>query len=93
MFQVAKELASASNRWVAGLEQTRWDAINVVQTTKGKFLLITRYCTLWQGELGHYKIQIFDTIDELAKALDASNPLDRDILVQLGKSSEIAEQI
>jgi hypothetical protein len=92
-FKVAEELGFASNRWVAGREQTRWDEIEVLKTAKGKYVLRQEYVTLWQGEQGSNTYRIFDSLDELVAVLDTTKPLHRKLLDKMGLLESLSEEI
>jgi hypothetical protein len=92
-FTVKAELAFRGTRWQHGREQSRWNEVEVIETAKGKFILGRYYITCWQGESGEEGYLMFDSLDELAKALDATNDLDREVLEKLGKLDEVSEEV
>jgi len=45
-----KEIASVSDRCVAGQEQSRWTDLAIYKTAAGSYVLWIAYYTRWQGE-------------------------------------------
>ena len=62
-------LASASDRWIAGKEQTRWTEISVYRTDTGKLVIAWEYITLWQGELSGYQAKVCEMVTEVTAEL------------------------
>jgi hypothetical protein len=92
-FKVAEELGFASDRWIAGREQTRWSELEVVRTAKGKYVLRDEYVSMWQGEQGSITYTVYDTLDELVATLDPTKPLERKLLNKMGLLESLSEEI
>ncbi len=89
-------LASASDRWIAGREQTRWTEIAVYKTESGKYVIAWESITLWQGELNGYHAKVCELAPEVIAELmtdDAEgvayfSDLAKEVLDELAKSDE-----
>ena len=87
---MGKELAYVSTRWIAGREQTRWDAYTLYKTASGKFVLKEEYISLWQGEESTLNVKVFDTEAEMLEYL-TQDSLGIDLLKKAGY--DISERI
>lgn len=89
-------LASVSNRWVAGQEQTRWTEITVYQTESGKYVIAWEFITLWQGEENSYRAKVCERVAEVTAELMGNNPegqaffsdMAKELIGELAKSNE-----
>jgi len=92
-FVVAEEVAFASSRWQHGKEQTRWQEREVIRTRKGSYVLRSSTISLWRGEPCTHSYAAFSSLEQLAGSLDATNPLDREVLKQIGALEQVSREI
>lgn len=89
-------LASASDRWIAGREQTRWTEIAVYKTESGKYVIAWESITLWQGELNSYRAKVCEFASETIAELMSDDEegtayfssLAKEVLEELAQSDE-----
>lgn len=74
---VGELLAHADTHRNSGPSNTRWWAVSVYRTAAGRFVLALEWHTRWQGEMACQTAEVHDTLDAVAEALEAHNPLDR----------------
>ena len=82
-----EEIASASNKWINGQDQSRWEDLTLYRTTGGKYVLQREYCTQWQGESGSDDAEIFDNVAELNEHFRAGISNIEYELIQEGKKT------
>ena len=89
-----KKLASASGRWVAGQEQTRWTEIAVYETESGRYVVTRNHYTLWQGEENSYGAEICETQEQVMTELMGDDLDGGYILSDLAKEvlNELAQE-
>lgn len=82
-------LATVSNKWVAGKDNTRWHELSLYKAKSGKYVLQRVYVTLWQGELGNHAAAAYDTAEEVLDALTDEDgglsDLDKELLQEAAK--------
>ncbi|MBT9156283.1 MAG: hypothetical protein DDT37_01268 [Firmicutes bacterium] len=84
-----EKLADADNKWVAGQEQNRWQAVALYKTASGEYVLMENYYTLWQGETDRCGATVCETAQEVLDALTTEegvlSDLDKELLQNAAK--------
>lgn len=88
------KLASVNNRWINGVNQTRWQVLTAYKTTGNNYVLCRESVSLWQGESNHLSAEIFKSIDEFVAEVDGVTDLEKELLDELGEQfSDLATEV
>jgi len=68
-----KEIASVSDRCVAGQEQSRWTDLAIYKTAAGSYVLWIAYYTRWQGEFDCCTTELCRKASEVVGQLQYEN--------------------
>lgn len=56
-----EKLAGVSGRWAHGQEQNRWTDLSLYRAEGGKYVVVNRYVTWWEGEESTTRATVCDT--------------------------------
>lgn len=72
-----ERIAGGSTMADSGPSNTRWWAVAVYRSDAGHYVLALEWHTRWQGEISNQTAEVYDTLEAVANALEAHDPLCR----------------
>lgn len=70
-----ERIACGDTHAESGPSNTRWWTVAVYRTDAGRYVLATEWHTRWQGEKPSAAAGAYDTLEAIADALEAHDPL------------------
>lgn len=67
-------LAESSGKWHQQKDMNRWYDLMIYATDDGRFVVTWSYCSLWQGEQDHRRVEVASTLASVVTELEDFDP-------------------